>query len=203
MHLRQLLKNIREPPENSMVGHMIGADGRVMRNMPFVILFNLAWLFFYPAIARLSFMSVILPTIISVPFFIYLHLCTHFYGGPAAIRLRYILGIFLLGFAVTYFNLAGLGISHLRVLQRRLQPADALLVEDHRHSRRSVHPRDHTAGCPQGSRAELRAAGGAARHFRDLHGAHYASTGAPSTQPEGNHAARDAGRTRAHRPRSA
>ncbi len=109
MHLRQLLKNIREPPENSMVGHMIGADGRVMRNMPFVILFNLTWLFFYPAIARLSFVSVILPTIISVPFFIYLHLCTHFYGGPAAIRLRYILGIFLLGFAVTYFNLAGLG----------------------------------------------------------------------------------------------
>jgi two-component system sensor histidine kinase DesK len=109
MRIDQLIKNIREPPPNSMVGYMIGADGRVMRNMPFVILFNLTWLFFYPAIARLSFMWVILPTLISVPIFLYLHLCTYFYGGPGEIRLRYILGIFVLGFAVTYFNLAGLG----------------------------------------------------------------------------------------------
>ena len=109
MRLSQLLKNIREPPESSIVGHMIGADGRVMRNMPFVTLFNLAWLFFYPVIAQLSFMWVILPTLISVPFFVYLHLCTHFYGGPARFRLCYILGTFMVGFAVTYFNLAGLG----------------------------------------------------------------------------------------------
>jgi two-component system sensor histidine kinase DesK len=108
MRLTQLIKNIREPPPHSMVGDMIGADGRAMRNMPFIILFNLTWLFFYPAIAGLSFKWVILPTLLSVPIFLYLHLCTHFYGGPGEIRLRYIAGVFLLGYVVTYFNLAGL-----------------------------------------------------------------------------------------------
>jgi two-component system sensor histidine kinase DesK len=109
MKLAQLLKNIREPPPESMVGHMIGADGRVMRYMPFVILFNMAWLFFYPIIAQLSFVKVILPTLLSLPVFIYLHLCTYFYGGPVAVRLRYIAGVFLLGFALVPFNLACLG----------------------------------------------------------------------------------------------
>jgi two-component system sensor histidine kinase DesK len=109
MRLQQLLQNIREPPPNSMVGCMIGGDGRVMRTMPFIILFNLAWLFFYPLIARASFVQVILPTIISLPLFIYLHLCSYYYGGPNEVRLRYIAGIFLLGLALTYFNLAGVG----------------------------------------------------------------------------------------------
>src|SRR5688500_18696212 len=109
MRLKQLLQNIREPPPDSMVGHMIGADGRVMRNMPFVILFNLAWLFFYPVIAHASFVRVILPTIISVPLFVYLHLCTHYYGGPRTVRLRYIAAVFMLGFVLVPFNLAGLG----------------------------------------------------------------------------------------------
>ena len=67
-----------------MVGHMIGADGRVMRTMPFVILFNLAWLFFYPVDrARCRSCRSSCPRIISLPLFIYLHLCTYFYGGPA------------------------------------------------------------------------------------------------------------------------
>jgi two-component system sensor histidine kinase DesK len=109
MRLKQLLKNIREPPPDSMVGLMIGADGRVMRNMPFVILFNMAWLFFYPVLAHLSFVGVILPTLISLPLFIYLHLCTYFYGGPRSIRLRYIAAVFVLGYVVTAFNLAALG----------------------------------------------------------------------------------------------
>jgi len=109
MRLKQLLKNIREPPPDSMVGHMTGGDGRIMRHMPFVILFNLAWLFLYPILARVSFVQVILPTLISVPLFVYLHLCSYFYGGPNSIRLRYIAGVFLLGFVVTYFNLAALG----------------------------------------------------------------------------------------------
>jgi two-component system sensor histidine kinase DesK len=109
MRLKQLLQNIRNPPQDSMVGHMIGADGRVMRNMPFVILFNLAWLFFYPVLAHASFVGVILPTIISVPLFIYLHLCTHYYGGPRSVRLRYITAVFMLGFVLVLFNLAGLG----------------------------------------------------------------------------------------------
>jgi hypothetical protein len=82
MRLTQLLHNIREPPPDSMVGMMIGADGRAMRNMPFVILFNLAWLFFWPLIAHQSFVHVVLPTILTAPVFVYLHLCTHFYGGP-------------------------------------------------------------------------------------------------------------------------
>jgi len=108
MRLSQLIKNIREPPPDSMVGHMIGGDGRVMRNMPFVILFNLAWLFLYPLLAQVSFVKVILPTLISVPLFLYLHLCTYYYAGPNNVRLRYVAGVFLLGFAVVYFNLAGL-----------------------------------------------------------------------------------------------
>jgi len=108
MRLKQLLKNIREPPPDSMVGNMVGSDGRVMRHMPFMILLNLAWLFLYPILAHVSFVEVILPTIISVPVFLYLHLCTYFYGGPNNVRLRYITATFLLGFAVVNFNLSGL-----------------------------------------------------------------------------------------------
>jgi two-component system sensor histidine kinase DesK len=108
MRLKQLLQNIREPPPDSMVGHMIGSDGRAMRHMPFMIMINLAWLFLYPILAHVPFVKVILPTIISVPVFIYLHLCSYFYGGPNNVRLRYINAIFLLGFAVVMFNLSGL-----------------------------------------------------------------------------------------------
>jgi len=109
MHPRKLLQNIRNPPPESMVGHMLGGNGRAMRNMPFVILFNLAWLFLYPIVAQVSFVRVILPTLISVPFFVYLHLCSYYYGGPNEVRLRYIAGVFLLGFVVSYFNLSALG----------------------------------------------------------------------------------------------
>jgi two-component system sensor histidine kinase DesK len=109
MRLGQLLKNIREPPPDSMVGHMIGGDGRVMRTMPFVILFNLAWLFLYPLIAGAPFVRVILPTLISLPLFIYLHLCTYYYGGSNEVRVRYIAGVFALGLVLTYFNLAAVG----------------------------------------------------------------------------------------------
>jgi two-component system sensor histidine kinase DesK len=105
----QLLRNIREPPPESMVGHMTRSDGRVMRTMPFVILFNLAWLYFYPIVAHQSFVRVILPTLISTPVFIYLHLCTYFYGGPNSVRLRYIACIFALGLALALINLSALG----------------------------------------------------------------------------------------------
>src|SRR4051794_1249433 len=88
---------------------MTRADGRVMRTMPFVILINLAWLFFYPLIANLSFTKVILPTLVALPVFVYLHLCTYFCDGPAANRLRYITGVFVLGFTVVFFNLAAVG----------------------------------------------------------------------------------------------
>jgi two-component system sensor histidine kinase DesK len=104
-----LLKAIRNPPPDSLVGMMTHADGRVMRTMPFVILFNLAWVFFWPVIARQSFVHVILPTLISVPVFVHLHLCTYYTGGGAAVRRRYIAAIVALGYLVSYFNLAALG----------------------------------------------------------------------------------------------
>jgi two-component system sensor histidine kinase DesK len=109
MRLGQLLKNIREPPADSMVGHMSAAHGRVMRSMPFVILFNLAWLFFYPVLANQSFAWVILPTLLSLPVFLYLHLCTYFIQGPNSARLPYIAAVFGLGFVLVPFNLACLG----------------------------------------------------------------------------------------------
>ena len=70
MKLSRLLQSIRDPPPESMVGLMTRADGRVMRHMPFVILFNLAWVFFWPIIADQPFLRVILPTLLSVPLFV-------------------------------------------------------------------------------------------------------------------------------------
>src|SRR5690348_9279725 len=104
-----LLRAIREPPADSLVGLMTRADGRVMRTMPFVILINLAWVFFWPVIARQSFTHVILPTLISVPFFVWLHLCTYYTAGGPAMRRRYIAAVVVLGLVLTYFNLAALG----------------------------------------------------------------------------------------------
>jgi two-component system sensor histidine kinase DesK len=109
MYLKQLIRNIREPPADSMVGYITQAEGKAMRTMPFMILFNLAWLFLWIILARQPFMTVILPTILTVPFFLYLHLCTYFYGGPHRTRLRYIAGIFGLGYVLAPFNPAGLG----------------------------------------------------------------------------------------------
>jgi two-component system, NarL family, sensor histidine kinase DesK len=105
----KLLQVIRNPPPDSLVGMMTHADGRAMRNMPFVILFNLAWVFFWPVIARQSFVHVILPTLISVPVFVWLHLCTYYSSGGATVRRRYIASIVLLGYVISYFNLAALG----------------------------------------------------------------------------------------------
>lgn len=105
----RLIQLIHDPPADSLVGHMTRADGRVMRTMPFVILINLAWVFFWPLIARQSFLHVILPTLLSVPVFVWLHLCTYYTGGGPARRLRYIGGIVTLGYVVSYFNLAALG----------------------------------------------------------------------------------------------
>lgn len=104
-----LLRAIHDPPPDSLVGMMTRSDGRVMRTMPFVILFNLAWVFFWPVIARQSFVHVILPTLLSVPVFVWLHLCTYYTGGGAAVRRRYIASIVVLGYVICYFNLAALG----------------------------------------------------------------------------------------------
>ncbi len=109
MRLNQLLKNIRQPPADSMVGHMTRADGRVMRSLPFVVLIHLIWLFLWPVLAGASFNHVILPTLLSVPFFLYLHLCTYYYAGPHVVRARYIAGVYLLAYLLTPFNLSGMG----------------------------------------------------------------------------------------------
>ncbi len=105
----QLIRSIKDPPPTSMVGYMTRADGRMMRALPFVILVNLVWLFVWAVLARQSFSGVILPTLISVPFFVYLHLCAYFYGGSNAVRLSYIAGIFALGFILAPFNFSSLG----------------------------------------------------------------------------------------------
>jgi two-component system sensor histidine kinase DesK len=105
----QLIQNIREPPPTSIVGYMTRYEGRFMRNMPFVILINLAWIWLWPLIANESFLRVLLPTLIGTLAFIYLHLCTYFYGGPGEHRLRYIAGEYLIGFALAPVNLSALG----------------------------------------------------------------------------------------------
>jgi len=109
MRLQNLIKSIREPPPESLVGYMTRFEGRFMRNMPFMILINLAWIFAWPLIAGESFVGVILPTLLATILFVYLHLCTYFYGGPARVRLRYIFGEYLLGFAFAPFNPSSLG----------------------------------------------------------------------------------------------
>jgi len=108
MRLKQLLQNIRQPPPESMVGHM-SREGRAMRTLPFMMLIHLIWLFLWPLVQSDSFRHVILPTLISVPFFLYTHLSTYFYGGPPRERLRYIVGTAVLGFILTPFNPSGMG----------------------------------------------------------------------------------------------
>jgi two-component system sensor histidine kinase DesK len=109
MRISDLIRSIREPPPESLVGYMTHFEGRFMRNMPFVILINLAWIYLWPLLARDPFLTVILPTLIATVIFVYLHLCTYFYGGPSEVRIRYILGEYLVGFALAPFNPSSLG----------------------------------------------------------------------------------------------
>jgi two-component system sensor histidine kinase DesK len=109
MRPSELIRSIREPPPTSIVGYMTRFEGRFMRNMPFVILINLAWIWLWPLIARQPFLTVLLPTLIGTLVFIYLHLCTYFYGGPGEHRLRYVAGEYLIGFALAPMNLSALG----------------------------------------------------------------------------------------------
>src|SRR4051812_26226742 len=109
MRLQQLLHNIRQPPPDCMVGYMTRSDGTAMRTLPFVMLIHLIWLFLWPLLQRESFVRVLLPTLISVVPFLYFHFCTYFYGGPPRVRVRYVAGYYLLGFALTPFNVSGMG----------------------------------------------------------------------------------------------
>ena len=109
MRLSTLIANIRNPPPESVVGYMTRADGRVMRMLPFVVLVNLVWLFVWAVLARQSFTGVILPTLISVPVYVYLHLCVYFYDGSNKVRLAYVASIFALGYLLAPWNFASLG----------------------------------------------------------------------------------------------
>jgi two-component system, NarL family, sensor histidine kinase DesK len=106
---KTLIQCIREPPEDSLVGRASGARGKSLRSMPFVILLNLAWVFFWPVVSNKPFMTVILPTILSVPVFVYFHLCAYFAGGGDRARRWYIAGEFVVGYTAATFNLAALG----------------------------------------------------------------------------------------------
>lgn len=109
MRPSKLIANIRNPPHESVVGYMTRADGRVMHMLPFVILINLVWLFVWAVLAHQSFTQVILPTLISVPVYIYLHLCVYFYDGPNEVRLRYVAAVFALAYALAPWNMSALG----------------------------------------------------------------------------------------------
>ena len=110
MLLTTLIANIRNPPEHSIVNYMTRADGSTMRLLPFVVLINLAWLFVWAILARQSFSGVILPTLLSVPVFVWLHLCVYFYDGSnPKIRLAYVAGVFALGYALAPWNFSSLG----------------------------------------------------------------------------------------------
>jgi two-component system sensor histidine kinase DesK len=91
-----------------MVGYMT-RDGRALRNMPFVMLIHLVWIFLWPMVQGDSFVRVILPTIVSIPFFLYFHFSTYFCGGPPRNRLLYIAGAVMLAFTLTPFNASGMG----------------------------------------------------------------------------------------------
>jgi two-component system, NarL family, sensor histidine kinase DesK len=109
MRPSKLIANIRNPPHESVVGYMTRADGRVMHMLPFVILINLVWLFVWAVLAHQSFTRVILPTLISVPVYVYLHLCVYFYDGPGEIRLRYVTAVFALAYVLAPWNMSALG----------------------------------------------------------------------------------------------
>jgi two-component system sensor histidine kinase DesK len=108
MRISTLIANIRNPPHESVVGYMTRSDGRTMHLLPFVILINLVWLFVWAVLARQSFSGVILPTLISVPFYIYLHFCVYFYGGPNRIRLWYVAGVFAMSYLLAPWNFSSL-----------------------------------------------------------------------------------------------
>ena len=203
MRIPDLIRNIRKPPPESLVGYMTLYEGRFMRNMPFFILINLAWIFMWPVIAGQPFFRVILPTIISVPIFVYLHLCTYFYGGPAEKRMRYVVGQFLVGYALAYVNQSSIGYSDLRLLRHRLLDAAAPCAQRDLRQSRAVCARDRAAG-PQ--RANIRQRHAARRAVGPLGPVHRlqrpAADGTPAQRGRG-HAPRPDGGTRTHRARPA
>ena len=167
---------------DSMVGYMIGGDGRVMRHMPFVILFNLAWLFVYPILAHVSFVHVILPTLISVPLFplpasVHVFLRRAEQRAPAVHRRRIPAGLRVVTISIWpalaylifgYFSFAF-------VVPTRVAWKVIAIVAARTSSR-------CTCSVTTRHDSELRPAGGAARHIGYLHRLHHAPTGTPAPQ---------------------
>ncbi len=162
-------------------------EGRFMRNMPFFILINLAWIFMWPLIARAAVPRVILPTLISVPIFVYLHLCAYFYGGPAERRMRYIVGEYLLGYALASVNLSSIGYSDLRLLRHRVLDAAAPCAHRDLRQSRAVCARDRAAG-PQLADTRQRHAAGVLLALTALYTAYYrpAADGTPAQRERGH-----------------
>ena len=174
-----------------------------MRNMPFFILINLAWIFMWPVIAGQPFLRVILPTLISVPIFVYLHLCAYFYGGPAERRMRYVVGQFLVGYALAYVNQSSIGYLIFAFYATAFSmPLRHARYRDLRQSR-AVCARDRAAG-PQ--RADIRQRHAARRAVGPLGPVHRllrpAADGTPAQRGRG-HAPRPDGGARTHRARPA
>ena len=72
----------------------------------------------------------------------YLHLCTYYYGGPHGKRLRYIVGMFLLAFVLTPFNLSAMGYLIFAFFSVCVHGSDPLVVAHHRPGDRHLHPAD-------------------------------------------------------------
>jgi two-component system, NarL family, sensor histidine kinase DesK len=74
-----------------------------------VSLINIVWLFLWAVLQQQSFMRVILPTLLSVPVFLWLYLSLYFCSGRNSRRMRYVAGIFLLAYVLAPFNMASMG----------------------------------------------------------------------------------------------
>ena len=204
MRPSQLIKNIREPPPESLVGYMTRYEGRVMRNMPFVILFNLAWIFLWPLIARQLFLTVILPTIVA-------RWCSctctcarismEARRRPAALHRRRL--------PARLPARAGQslrpGLPDLRLLRHRVLAAARGIARIVIFGSAALFALETVLlGHGWQTLAQRHDAGRDARRSpRCLHRLHRAAADGAAAQQRGDHAARDAGRARTHRPRPA
>ncbi len=102
MALLQLLRDIRNPPADSLVGMMPSGKGFALRWIPFVMLIHLIWMYIWPILAHASFSKVIVPSLLSVPVFLYFYL--QCYYGPLRRLFVHGCALIVLGFAVAPFN---------------------------------------------------------------------------------------------------
>ena len=125
MLISTLIANIRNPPNDSVVGHMTRSDGRTMRLLPFVILVN--WLVFHlGGTGTAVFQRGHLPTLISVPFSSTCHVRLLLWR-PESRPPVYLAGVFALSYILARgTSLAGL--PDLRILHGGVPGTAAVLV---------------------------------------------------------------------------